>query len=382
MRFTQGLCCSRKRIARVAALSALVLVMGTAAAADAGSWVENPDGTAPHVAVVAAPVATGDAYATVQDVPLVIPEPGPPPTPGVLDNDNDPDGDMMTAMLVSGPTPSGTLTLNADGSFNFTPLAGFVGPVSFTYKVQAGGQDSNVVTVDIAVNPVPVPGPFVNTAPVAVNDAFAVDEGVAKSFTGNLTPAGAPALGRGMLSNDTDVDNDPLGVVTPLVTQPKRGTVTLLLDPTGTFPDGAFTYTPDPNFPDYNGSDSFKYNALDGFDPSNTATVNITINPVNDPPIAVDDPFYTVAEGGEFVANGLRQRAAGTKAAINGVLVNDTEVDVGDTLKAFLGTGPGERDSGRRPVHQRHVHIQNYRPGLLWEGHLHLQGYRRHCFAP
>jgi VCBS repeat-containing protein len=56
----------------------------------------------------------------------------------------------LTASLVSGPT-HGVLTVNADGSFNYTPNAGFTGADTFTYKLNDGRGDSNVATVTISV---------------------------------------------------------------------------------------------------------------------------------------------------------------------------------------------------------------------------------------
>lgn len=61
--------------------------------------------------------------------------------PGVLGNDSDPDGDMIIALLVSGPA-NGIVNLNPDGSFTYTPNAGFVGTDSFTYKASDGKLDS------------------------------------------------------------------------------------------------------------------------------------------------------------------------------------------------------------------------------------------------
>ncbi len=83
-----------------------------------------------------------------------------------------------------------------------------------------------------------------------------------------------------MLANDTDVEGDPLTAV--LVDTPQHGTLTLNAD-------GSFTYTPDANF---NGTDSFTYKANDGQADTNAATVTITVNPVNDPPVAVNDSVY------------------------------------------------------------------------------------------
>ncbi|WP_217697922.1 Ig-like domain-containing protein, partial [Sinomonas mesophila] len=83
-----------------------------------------------------APTAVDDAYSTAEDTALV------EPAPGVLGNDTDPDGDPLTAVLVAGPG-NGTLTLNADGSFSYTPNANFNGTDTFTYKANDGTADSN-----------------------------------------------------------------------------------------------------------------------------------------------------------------------------------------------------------------------------------------------
>src|SRR6185295_17843171 len=88
----------------------------------------------------AAPVAVNDAYATNEDTAVNV------AAPGVVGNDVD--GDPLTAVLVSGPA-HGTLTLNADGSFMYTPAANYNGPESFTYKANDGSADSNVATVSI-----------------------------------------------------------------------------------------------------------------------------------------------------------------------------------------------------------------------------------------
>ena len=94
-----------------------------------------------------APTAADDNFATPQDQPLAV-EPG-----GVLANDLDADGDPLTAVLVNNPT-NGTLVLNGDGSFLYTPNAGFAGTDSFTYLANDGQADSALATATIAVNPV------------------------------------------------------------------------------------------------------------------------------------------------------------------------------------------------------------------------------------
>src|SRR2546427_9742221 len=124
-------------------------------------------------------------------------------------------------------------SLNANGSFTYTPAANFNGSDSFTYKANDGQADSNVATEALTINPV-------NDAPVALNDSFATDEDTALTIT-------AP----GVLGNDTDVDSPALTAV--VVTGPGHGALTLNAN-------GGFTYTPAAHF---NGSDSFTYKAPD-----------------------------------------------------------------------------------------------------------------------
>jgi CSLREA domain-containing protein len=99
-----------------------------------------------------APEAEDDAYSTDEDAALRVATPY-----GVLANDA---GDTLTAKLVD-DVDNGTLTLNSDGSFDYTPNAEYNGPDSFTYKAT---DDSNTVTVSITVSPV-------NDAPAATDDA-------------------------------------------------------------------------------------------------------------------------------------------------------------------------------------------------------------------
>jgi hypothetical protein len=91
-----------------------------------------------------APVAVGDSYTTTQGMVLNV------PAPGVLDNDDDPDGDDLTAVLDT-DVSDGSLTLNADGSFTYTPAPGYSGADGFTYHANDGTADSNTVTVVIDV---------------------------------------------------------------------------------------------------------------------------------------------------------------------------------------------------------------------------------------
>ena len=97
-----------------------------------------------EVALNLTPVAADDTYSTDPDTILIV------PAPGLLDNDSDDDDDALTAVWVSEPN-NGTLNLNADGSFTYTPNTGFTGSDSFTYKANDGNDDSNIVTVNITV---------------------------------------------------------------------------------------------------------------------------------------------------------------------------------------------------------------------------------------
>jgi hypothetical protein len=94
-----------------------------------------------------APVATADNYSTNQNTALVV------AAPGVLANDTDLENSPLTAVLVSGPA-SGTLTLNPNGSFTYTPVSGFAGTATFTYKANDGQNDSTAATVSISISTV------------------------------------------------------------------------------------------------------------------------------------------------------------------------------------------------------------------------------------
>lgn len=90
-----------------------------------------------------APTAADDSYTTGEGVPLVV------PAPGVLANDGDADADPLTAVLLT-PPAHGTLQLNPDGSFTYTPTPNFSGSDSFTYEASDGVlEDTAVVTITV-----------------------------------------------------------------------------------------------------------------------------------------------------------------------------------------------------------------------------------------
>ncbi|MCO6187036.1 tandem-95 repeat protein, partial [Rhizobium sp. L1K21] len=131
-----------------------------------------------------APVSTTDTYLTLEDRTLVIPAGS-----GVLANDSDIDGDALSSILVSNVS-HGTLVLNTDGSFTYTPAANFSGIDSFTYRANDGTANGNPVTVTIDVAPVAdggtlnVVGSFEAVAPLINVSDYAADDNL-----GDLNPA-------------------------------------------------------------------------------------------------------------------------------------------------------------------------------------------------
>ena len=241
------------------------------------------------VAVNRAPVAGNDAYTTNEDTPLTV------TAPGVLGNDSDADGNPLTAVLVIGPS-HGSLLLNANGSFTYSPSANYNGSDSFSYKASDGSLPSNLATVSITVNPV-------NDAPIANDDSFTTDED---------TPLTIPTSQ--LLANDSDVDGDPLTVFS--VQSGVLGTVSQL-------PGDQISFTPDANV---NGLATFTYSIIDGRGGIANATVKVTVNPVDDAPVAVNDSVSTYEDTPLTVT-------------APGVLGNDSDID-SPTLSAVLVTSP------------------------------------------
>ena len=195
------------------------------------------------------PVAQDQTVTTDEDVPVAI-----------LLGATDPDGDTLTFTLLSAPT-HGTLTGTAP-NLTYTPAANYSGPDGFTFKVADSLVSSNVATVSITVRPV-------NNVPVAHDQSVATDED---------TPLP-------IVLTASDVEGDALTFT--IVAPPAHGALT------GT--GASLTYTPAPN---YNGLDSFTFIANDGQADSNTATVSITVRPVNDAPVANDQAVTTDEDTG------------------------------------------------------------------------------------
>ncbi|NLY02485.1 MAG: tandem-95 repeat protein, partial [Rhodopirellula sp.] len=214
---------------------------------------------------------------------------------GLLAND----GEVLYCELVTSPS-QGTLVLEPDGSFKYSPRAGYVGPDTFLYRGASWeGADIGQVTIEVS-----------NDAPFAFDDVFEVNE-----------DSGLDVLASGVLANDTDLNGDPL-TVGPLdvVAAPQHGTLHLNSD-------GSFSYTPDA---DYNGLDWFTYRAFDGeLSSEEPATATITVRAVNDQPMAI----------------GLEAVTTGEDAAVTSILAGeDGDSEVDQTLTFALAVEPEHGD--------------------------------------
>ncbi|MES2823984.1 MAG: retention module-containing protein [Pseudomonadota bacterium] len=218
-----------------------------------GSLVSNVATVSVTVAPINdAPVAVNNSLLTNEDTPVIY------TAAQLLGNDMDIELDTLSiASVTSGA--NGTAVLNPDGTVTFTPNANFNGAADFTYTVTDGHLVSNAATVSVTVGPV-------NDAPVAANNSLLASEDTPVIYTAAQ-----------LLSNDTDIDLDTLSIVS--VTSGANGTAVLN-------PDGTVTFTPNVNF---NGAADFTYRATDGNLISNAATVSVTVAPLNDAPVAVNN---------------------------------------------------------------------------------------------
>jgi len=172
---------------------------------------------------------------------------------------NDRDGDPLTYSVIT--EPSHGRLIGTVPNLNYRPELDFNGQDSFTFEVSDGKVDSAAATVSIAVTPG-------NDPPTANDDNAAAEEDV-------------PIVMIDVLKNDTDPDKDRLVVIG--ATQGRDGSVTINTDST-------LTYAPNR---DFSGNDSFTYTLSDGKDGTDTATVNVTVNAVNDAPSITSKPVET-----------------------------------------------------------------------------------------
>ena len=232
------------------------------------------------------PVAVDDEFTTLEDTSVTI-------LPSdLLANDSDPDGDTPQFVAVDANSPTnGTLQVNGDGSFTYTPNANFFGTDSFTYGITDGNGGTAQATVNITVTSV---NDAPTISPVALTP-IAEDSGTV-TITQNDLLVGAD-----------DVEGDPLSAVGLTITSGSGTLVDNL--------DGTWDFTPDAND---DSSVSFSYDVTDGSATvANTATLDIT--PVNDDPTAVDDLGFVTQEDTPITI------------ALSDLLSNDSDID-GDTL--------------------------------------------------
>ncbi len=190
-----------------------------------------------------APVAdiVADKATVVEDTPTII---------KVLGNDTFEGNDKVVSLDTNNGPANGTVSVNPDGSVTYTPNDNFHGADSFTYIVTSGGvSESTTVNVDVT---------SVNDAPVAKDDAATTQEDTAVTID--------------VLPNDTDIDGDTLSIQSASVPE-TQGTVEIV--------DGKLVFTPAENF---NGDAEITYTVTDGA-LTDQATVNVTVNAVNDTPV-------------------------------------------------------------------------------------------------
>jgi len=241
-----------------------------------------------------APVAAACAYSTAPGQALNI------AAPGVLLNATDAENDPLTALWDSGPS-NGTLVLNADGSFTYTPSAGFAGVDTFTYSATDGLTSSVPAVVSISVS---------NQPPLAVNYFFGVQPNQTLTVP---TP--------GVLLNDSDAYS--LTMTAQLDRGASNGVVALNAN-------GSFTYTPSSG---YVGPDSFTYSVSDGVTSSVPATVSLLVHATNAAPVALDHTYETEPNSTLLTEDPL------VLDIYDSVLVGDTDAD-SDQLTAILMSGP------------------------------------------
>nr|EGR9083601.1 tandem-95 repeat protein [Vibrio parahaemolyticus] len=190
-----------------------------------------------------APVAdiVADKATVVEDTPTII---------KVLGNDTFEGDDKVVSLDTNNGPANGTVSVNPDGSVTYTPNDNYHGTDSFTYIVTSGGV-SESTTVSVDVTPV-------NDAPVAKDDTAITDEDTPVTID--------------VLPNDTDIDGDKLSIQSASVPE-TQGKVEIV--------DGKLVFTPAENF---HGDAEITYTITDGA-LTDQATVNVTVNAVNDTPV-------------------------------------------------------------------------------------------------
>jgi large repetitive protein len=244
-----------------------------------------------------APVANVDGITTTEDATVVsIP---------VLTNDVDDQILTATNITITDAPNNGTVVINPNGTIGYTPNADYNGRDTLIYSICDNGTPALCDTAIVFIDITPV-----NDAPVAVNDVVSGPE------DNDITNTVA--------TNDTDKDPNlnPVSFVT--IDNPTHGTIVMN-------PNGSYTYTPSTNF---NGVDSVHYKVCDTEGVCDTATLIITITPVNDKPLAVDDTNTTAMD------SPIGSTVATNDFDIDGNLDPNSFVKIGDVLHGTITINP------------------------------------------
>ncbi|EII5678461.1 tandem-95 repeat protein, partial [Vibrio parahaemolyticus] len=210
-------------------------------------------------------------------------------TEELLSNVDDEDKDTLSVENLIIDKGNGTLVDNGDGTWTFTPQIDDDTEVSFTFDII--DDEDQVVSGSANLDILPI-----NDAPNAENDVITTEEDTAVTID--------------VLVNDSDVEGDALSIQSASVPS-EQGSVDIV--------DGKLVFTPAENF---NGEATITYIVTDG-DLTDEAKVTVTVTPVNDSPVAVDDTTSIQED---------------TAVTID-VLPNDTDVD-GDKLSIQSASVP------------------------------------------
>ncbi len=210
-----------------------------------------------------APNAIDDNISVNEDVDITF---------NAISNDVDPQDniDLSTLVIVNYPLNGNASVNNETGEITYDPEGDYFGTDRITYRICDETGYCDEATITITVN-------SVNDVPIPIADESQTDEDVSVIIN--------------VLENDTDIDSDVNGFIVSIHTQPTNGSVSV--DAT----QKQVTYTPNSN---YNGMDSFEYTVCDEEGGCSNQTVEITINPINDSPVAEDDE--STVTGGSSVA--------------------------------------------------------------------------------
>ncbi|MGI9550911.1 MAG: Ig-like domain-containing protein, partial [Aurantibacter sp.] len=216
------------------------------------------------------PVANDDVYSTNKNTVLVI------EAPGVLANDTDPNGDPLAVVdFDQMGTLGGSVQMNPDGSFTFTPATDSIDTDTFSYVVSDGNGNTDTAIVSIQI--ILVVG-MENNPPIAENDTLMIDQDLTLEIT---DPA------EGVLANDSDPDGDNITaqVVTNAITD-QGGSISIN-------EDGTISYTPATGFV---GEDTYEYTICDDGEPELCDTATIVIE-VKELPVKVFNAFSPNGDG-------------------------------------------------------------------------------------